>query len=118
MSLVDAGRARRRDRARIRRRAAGAFLALRGLWFCRADVPAFDQQHRFGPNVAGNVRSGLSATTTLAEAEASRGRLWHQFRELFTRFDHAHALHGCAPFPVEQTIQIRFAGRPMETYVD
>jgi amidase len=97
-----------------------AFLALRGLWFVAQMFPRLDQQHRFGPNVAGNVRSGLGTTTTeLADAEAYRGRLWHQFRELFTRFD--HLLTPCMavpPFPVEQNYPDSIAGRPMETYVD
>lgn len=97
-----------------------AFLALRGLWFVAQMFPRLDQQHRFGKNVAGNVKSGLAATTTeLAEAEAFRGRLWHQFRELFRRFD--HLLTPCMavpPFPVEQNYPDSIAGRPMETYVD
>lgn len=97
-----------------------AFLALRGLWFVAQMFPRLDQQHRFGPNVAGNVQSGLGATTTeLADAEAYRGRLWHQFRELFTRFD--HLLTPCMavpPFPVEQNYPDSIAGRPMDTYVD
>jgi amidase len=97
-----------------------AFLALRGLWFVAQMFPRLDQQHRFGPNVAGNVRSGLGTTTTeLADAEAYRGRLWQQFRELFTRFD--HLLTPCMavpPFPVEQNYPDSIAGRPMETYVD
>jgi len=97
-----------------------AFLALRGLWFVAQMYPRLEQQDRFGPNVGANVRSGLEVTTLeLAAAEAVRGRLWHQWREIFTRFD--HVLTPCMavpPFPVEQNYPDSIAGRPMQTYID
>ena len=97
-----------------------AFLALRGLWFVNQMFPRLDQQERFGVNVSNNVRAGLGTSTReIAEAEAVRGRIWHQFREFFTRFD--HLLTPCMavpPFPVEQNYPDSIAGRPMETYVD
>jgi len=97
-----------------------AFLALRGLWFVAEMQPRLDQMARFGPNVAGNVRSGLQTTTEqLGAAEAVRGRLWHLFREFFDRFD--HLLTPCMavpPFTVEENYPATVAGRPMTTYVD
>jgi amidase len=97
-----------------------AFLALRGLWFVAQMYPRLDEMPRFGANVAGNVRSGLETTTKdLASAEQARGRLWHRFREFFTRFD--HLLTPCMavpPFPVEQNYPDTVAGRKMQTYVD
>jgi amidase len=97
-----------------------AFLPLRGLWFVTQMYPRLDMQDRFGPNVGNNVRSGLEVTALeLAAAENYRGRLWHQFRELFTRFD--HLLTPCVavpPFPVEQNYPDNIAGRPMKTYID
>jgi amidase len=97
-----------------------AFLALRGLWFVSQMFPRLDMQERFGPNVGNNVRSGLQVTTKeLAAAEALRARLWHQFRELFSRFD--HLLTPCMavpPFPVEQNYPDAIAGKPMTTYID
>jgi amidase len=97
-----------------------AFLALRGLWFVSQMFPRLDMQERFGPNVGNNVRSGLQVTTTeLAAAEAFRARLWHQFRDLFSRFD--HLLTPCMavpPFPVEQNYPHSIAGQPMKTYID
>lgn len=97
-----------------------AFLALRGLWFLAWMHPRLDRLDRFGPNVAGNVRSGLATTARqLAEAEAARGEVWHRFREFFQHFD--HLLTPCMavpPFPVEQNYPETVAGRKMETYVD
>jgi amidase len=97
-----------------------AFLSLRGLWFVTQMFPRLDMRERFGQNVANNVRSGLEVTTTqLADAENYRGRLWHQFRELFTKFD--HLLTPCVavpPFPVEQNYPDSIGGKPMRTYID
>jgi amidase len=97
-----------------------AFLALRGLWFVNQMFPRLDQQDRFGLNVGNNVRAGLAVSTRdIAEAEAVRGRIWHQCREFFRRFD--HLLTPCMavpPFPVEQNYPDSIAGRPMETYID
>jgi amidase len=97
-----------------------AFLALRGLWFVAQMHPRLDRQDEFGPNVAGNVRAGLGTTTTeIAAAEDFRGRLWHRFRELFTRFDHVVTpCMAVPPFAVEQNYPESIAGRPMATYVD
>ena len=97
-----------------------AFLPLRGEWFVNHMFPRLDRQSEFGANVSGNVRSGLSATTKeLAAAEDFRGRLWHVFRKLFSRFD--HLLTPCMavpPFPVEQNYPDAIAGKPMQTYID
>jgi amidase len=97
-----------------------AFLALRGLWFVTHLRSRLGDRARFGPNVANNVRAGLEVTTSdLAAAEDTRGRIWHQLRELFTRFD--HLLTPCAavpPFPVEQNYPDTIGGRPMQTYID
>jgi len=97
-----------------------AFLSVRGLWFCTQMFPRLDQQHRFGPNVANNVRSGLELTSRdIAAAENYRGHLWHQFREFFGEYD--HLLTPCVavpPFPVEQNYPDTIAGKPMKTYID
>ena len=66
------------------------------------------------------MRSGLEVTTKeLAAAESYRGRLWHQFRELFGKYD--HLLTPCVavpPFPVDQNYPDSIAGQPMKTYID
>jgi amidase len=97
-----------------------AFLALRGLWFVTHMTPRLDQAHRFGPNVAHNVKAGLETSTRdLAAAEQERGRLWQTFRELFARFDYVVTpCMAVSPFPVEQNYPDAIAGKPMQTYVD
>ena len=97
-----------------------AFLALRGLWFVTHMRSRLGEMARFGQNVANNIRAGLEVTTTdLAAAEDTRGRIWHQLRELFTRFDHLLTPSvAVPPFPVEQNYPDTIAGRPMQTYID
>ncbi len=97
-----------------------AFLALRGLWFVTHMTPRLDQAHRFGPNVANNVKAGLETSTRdLAAAEQERGRIWHRFRDLFATFDHiVTPCMAVPPFPVEQNYPDSIAGKPMQTYVD
>jgi amidase len=97
-----------------------AFLSLRGLWFITHMTPRLDQAHRFGPNVANNVKAGLETTTRdLAAAEQERGRIWHTFRDLFATFDHiVTPCMAVPPFPVEQNYPDSIAGKPMQTYVD
>jgi len=100
--------------------ARAAFLALRGLWFMTHMAPRMDQAGRFGTNVGNNVRAGQTTTTEqLAAAEQERNRLWHLFRELFTRFDYVVTpCMAVPPFPVEQNYPDAIAGKPMQTYVD
>jgi amidase len=97
-----------------------AFLALRGLWFVTHMTPRLDQAHRFGPNVANNVRAGLETSTRdLAAAEQERGRIWHRLRDLFESFDYiVTPCMAVPPFPVEQNYPDSIAGKPMHTYVD
>ena len=100
--------------------ARAAFLALRGLWFLTHHVTRLDKVEQLGPNVASNIRAGLATSARdLARAEQERGRLWHRFRDLLTRFD--HVLTPCMavpPFPVEQNYPDAIGGRPLTTYVD
>lgn len=100
--------------------ARAAFLALRGLWFMTHMHPRMDRAAQFGTNVGNNVRAGLATTTEhLAAAEQERNRLWHVFRELFTRFDYVVTpTMAVPPFPVEQNYPDSIAGKPMQTYVD
>ena len=97
-----------------------AFLSLRGLWFVTHMFSRLHMQDRFGTNVGNNVRSGLEVTSKeIAAAEAYRGQLWHQMRQLFTEYD--HLLTPCVavpPFPVEQNYPDTIAGKPMQTYID
>lgn len=97
-----------------------AFLSLRGLWFVTHMMPRIDKAAGFGPNVANNVRAGLDTTASdLAAAEQERARIWHQFRELFLRFDYfVTPCMAVPPFPVEQNYPDSIAGKPMQSYVD
>jgi amidase len=97
-----------------------AFLALRGFWFVTQMFPRLDKAAQFGPNVGNNVRAGLAVTTSeLAAAEQERGRIWHRFRELFTRLDYVVTpCMAVPPFPVDQNHPDTIAGRQMQTYVD
>ena len=101
-------------------RARPSFMSLRGAWFVNWTHERMSKCDLFGPNVSNNVKSGLTLTTAdLAEAESVRGRLWHQFRELFGRFD--HILTPCVavpPYPVEQNHPDTIAGKKLQTYVD
>jgi amidase len=97
-----------------------AFLTLRGQWFVTHMAPRMDKASQFGTNVSNNVRAGLAVTMReLAAAEQERGRIWHRFRDLFTRFDHlVTPCMAVAPFPVEQNYPDAIAGTPMQSYVD
>jgi amidase len=97
-----------------------AFIALRGYWMIAQQHTRLEHLDAFGANVAGNIRLGLDVTTArLGEAEHVRGRLWHRFRELFTRYDAiVTPCMAVPPFPVEQNYPETVAGRPLETYVD
>jgi amidase len=97
-----------------------SFLALRGHWMVNHQFSRLERASEFGENVANNVRAGLEFTMRqLGAAEAARGRLWHVFRELFTRFDHlVTPCMAVPPFPVEQNYPATIAGRPMGTYID
>ena len=100
--------------------ARAAFLALRGLWFVTHMSPRMDKAEQFGVNVANNVRAGLDVTTRdLANAEQERGRMWHQFRELFSQVDHlVTPCMAVPPFPVEHNYPETIAGKKMQNYVD
>ena len=97
-----------------------AFLALRGLWFVSWMQERLDRIEEFGVNVRNNTKAGLGGSVgDLGAAEATRGRIWHRFRELFERYDHLLTpTMAVPPFPVEQNYPETVAGRTMQTYID
>lgn len=97
-----------------------AFLALRGLWFVTWMQQRLERIEEFGVNVRNNTKAGLAgAMRDLGGAEAERGKLWHQLRELFERYDHLLTpTMAVPPFPVEQNYPDSVAGQPMQTYID
>lgn len=97
-----------------------AFLALRGLWFVSQLHPHLDKLEHFGVNVANNCRAGLATTVEeLGAAENARRRIWDEFRDLFSRYDHLLTpTMAVPPFPCEENYPQTVGGRVMETYVD
>jgi amidase len=97
-----------------------AFLDFRGYWFVAQMRNRTEHMDSFGPNVAGNIRSGMSVTAeALGAAEGARGQLWTEFAAFFGRFD--ALLTPCMavpPFDVESNYPVTVAGRPMKTYID
>ena len=100
--------------------ARDAFLALRGEWFASWMYERLDRIDEFGVNVRNNTRSGLdSSMKDVAAAHHARGRVWRQFQEFFTKYDHLLTPTMCvSPFPVEQNYPETVAGKQMKTYVD
>ena len=100
--------------------ARDAFLALRGEWFVAWMYERLDRIEEFGVNVRNNTRSGLEGPQqNLAAAHHARGKVWRQFQEFFTKYDHLLTPTMCvSPFPVEQNYPEQVAGRAMRTYVD
>ena len=97
-----------------------AFLALRGHWFASWMSERMDRLEGFGVNVRNNTRAGVEAVgRDIGQAETVRGRIWHQFRELFTRYDHILTpTMAVPPFPIEQNYPEIVAGKTTRTYVD
>jgi amidase len=100
--------------------ARDAFLALRGEWFVAWMYERLERIDEFGVNVRNNTRAGLDAPPkNLGAAHHARGKVWRQFQEFFTKYDHLLTPTMCvSPFPVEQNYPETVAGRQMKTYVD
>jgi amidase len=97
-----------------------SFLLLRGYWMVSQHLSRLDRRDRFGDNLRGNVERALAHTTLeLGEAEHRRGRVWHDLRRLFERFDALLTpTVAVPPFPVTQNYPDSIAGKPMKTYID
>jgi amidase len=97
-----------------------AYLALRGEWMVGQQFERLDRLDDFGPNLAGNVRSGLALTVReTAAAETTRNAIWHRFRKLFMTYDFLITPTApVPPFPVEDNFVQEVAGRKLATYID
>lgn len=97
-----------------------AYKTLRGEWMVGQQLERLGQIDRFGPNLAGNVRHGLSLTVSdTAAAEHVRERVWRRFRELFLTYD--FLLTPAAPvppYPVEKNFPDEIGGKKLKDYVD
>ena len=100
--------------------ARDAYLTLRGEWMVGMQQARLDNLDAFGPNLAGNVRSGLDITMReLAAAEDMRTRVWHRYRKLFETYDALLMPMSPVPqFPVKQNYPDSIGGRKLENYVD
>jgi amidase len=96
------------------------YQAWRGAWMVGQQYERLAQLETFGPNLKGNVESGLSVgARDLAAAERTRQAVFHRFRELFERFD--LLLTPAAPvrpYPVELNFPSEINGRRFENYTD
>ena len=66
----------------------GPYKTWRGVWMVGQQIANLGQLDAFGENLKGNVKSGLTLTTTdIATAERTRFALFQKMRGLFERYD-------------------------------
>jgi amidase len=97
-----------------------AYKALRGEWMVGQQLERLGQIDRFGPNLAGNVRHGLTLTVRdTAEAEHVRERVWQRFRTLFETYDFLLTPAApVSPYPVNMNFPDEIGGKKLTDYVD
>ena len=96
------------------------YYAWRGLWMVGQQYRHLDRLDQFGPNLQGNVNSGLKVTPEdLGKAEQARAALYQRFRELFERYDILITPQSpVKQFPVVQNFPTEVNGKPLENYLD
>lgn len=97
-----------------------AYWVLRGQWMVGQYYRYLAELDKFGPNLAGNVQSGLALSMRdIAAAETTRAQQWHRWRMMFARFDLLLTpTVPVPPFLVEQNYPDTVAGKKMQTYID
>jgi amidase len=97
-----------------------AFLQLRGQFMVDSHLDKLDKLDRLGPNLAGNIRSGLAQSPRdVALGQQGRARVTEAWDRLFERFDAVLTPTApVPPFPVEQNHPTEIGGRPLQTYID
>ena len=95
-----------------------AYQVLRGGWMVAQYTDRLDRLHEFGPNLAGNIESGLALTSRdLAVAERKRAEIWHRLRRFFNDYDLLLTpTVPVPPFPVEQNYPTEIGGRKLDNY--
>ena len=92
----------------------------RGAWMVGQQFHRLSMLDHFGPNLKGNIEAGLKITALdIAKAEQTRQKVFHQFRELFDRYD--LLLTPAAPvrpYPVVMNFPQEINGRTFENYID
>src|SRR5580693_9429652 len=95
------------------------YQAWRGLWMVGQQYQRLGELERFGPNLKGNVQTGLKLTALdIAAAEQKRQEVYHRFRLLFERFD--ILLTPAAPvkpYPLEMNFPDQLNGQKFENYI-
>jgi Asp-tRNA(Asn)/Glu-tRNA(Gln) amidotransferase A subunit family amidase len=79
-----------------------------------------DRLDQFGPNLQGNVKSGLKVTPAdFGKSEQARAALYERFRRLFERYDILITPQSpVKQFPVIQNFPTEVNGKPLENYLD
>ncbi len=92
----------------------------RGTWMVGQQLHNLPRLDEFGPNLQGNVKSGLTLTTTdIAKAEHARFALFQKARELFERYDLLlTAAAPVKPYPIEMNFPNEINGKIFDNYID
>lgn len=97
-----------------------AYQTWRGFWMVGQQYENLDRLDQFGANLKGSVEAGLKLTAVdFGRAEQQRVKIFHQFRQLFEKYD--VLLTPAAPvppYPVEQNFPETLNGRKFENYID
>jgi amidase len=98
----------------------GPFMTWRGAWMVGQRYRELSRLDEFGPNLKGNVQSGLKVTSLhLAAAEQQRAVVFRRFKELFDRYDMLLTPTAAVlPFPIEKNFPDEINGRKLANYID
>jgi amidase len=92
----------------------------RGVWMVGQQLANLERLESFGENLQGNVKSGLTVTTTdIARAEQIRLALFQKMRTLFEQYDFlVTPAAPVKPFPVEWDFPKEINGKTFDSYID
>lgn len=98
----------------------GPYQTWRGAWMVGQQVQRINLLAQFGPNLKGNVETGLKISTLdLARAEQTRRAIFLRFRDLFERYDLLLTpASPVRPYPVHMNFPNEINGRTFENYTD
>ena len=95
-----------------------AYQTLRGQWMVAQYHDRLDRLDELGPNLAGNIRSGLTLSIQdIAGAERARADIWRRLQRYFDEFDLLLTpTVPVPPFPVEKNYPTEIGGRKLTDY--
>lgn len=97
-----------------------AYKVLRGQWMVGQQFERLDVMAQMGPNLRGNIESGLAQSPRdLARAEHVREAVFQKYVDLFYRYD--YLLTPAAPvlpYPVTESFPARVGTHVLENYID